>query len=775
MKRLLFIFLLVPSIAFADSSGSVPRTLFESLDNSVTGRPRTVEVTNGVLEDRGNSTFRLNITPISQDATSVTTDAYIPITVRPTTGDITISMTTADATHGGWVTQGDWLTWTNDRVSDDANLTSLAIIDQYTFPAADGGVGEVLTTNGTGTLSFQAVVGGVASVNEGTASPLEIGPTTGAVLITMQSADTTTAGYVSAADWNIWTNDRVSGDVVTSFVVDGDTPLIADPAINDVILTMTSADTSTAGYVSSADWNIWTNDRVSGDVVTSLAEGTASPIELSGSIDDIIITMTSADTSTPGYVSAADWNTWTNDRVSGDVVTSLTEGTACPIELSGSIDDVIVTMTSADTSTAGYVSAADWNTWVYDRVSGDAQLTTLGIANLYNFPVTDGSADETLITDGAGNVDWGPATAAGGHIISGDGYTSNVLLAIRAEGMVGATGMVDYSTYVGDGSYIETVGGLNITNVQKPFGSTAISFDAATSYIDVTSTRFDNISTFTLSFHIRYEVVQNAWVFDWGSTPADGITIWNEAAANEIHFKVGGTTYNTAWIPSANTWYHYALTRDSAGDVRFFVNGTQQGETQSDTTLLQMNDNTKHIGTYAGGTTVDVDGWMKDIVLTRECLWAANFTAPTTYLTDTTTAVVVLGDGESFPISGTTSVGLPTTEVCEATLYAPDGINDVLPIMRADSYRYPSGITIKKLSFTVSADTVYQLPFEEWAGDPPAYQNVIDTLSSDAVSAFSSDTTITDGAIDANDYVYIHVPDTDVDYIQCQVIYEVNP
>ena len=66
--------------------------------------------------------------------------------------------------------------------------------------------------------------------------------------------------------------------------------------------------------------------------------------------------------------------------------------------------------------------------------------------------------------------------------------------------------------------------------------------------------------------------------------------------------------------------------------------------------------------------------------------------------------------------------------------------------------------------------------FEEWAGDPPAAQNDIETVSTTATDSYKEVASgdIDDAAIDADDYIFLHVPSTDVDWIHVQIIYHVT-
>ena len=73
----------------------------------------------------------------------------------------------------------------------------------YTLPAADGTASQVLTTNGSGVLSWSTPAGSITSVG-GTAPISSSGGAT--PTISMTQSNTTTDGYLSSTDWNTFNN-----------------------------------------------------------------------------------------------------------------------------------------------------------------------------------------------------------------------------------------------------------------------------------------------------------------------------------------------------------------------------------------------------------------------------------------------------------------------------------------------------------------------------------------------------------------------------------------
>lgn len=117
---------------------------------------------------------------------------------------------------------------------------------------------------------------------------------------------------------------------------------------------------------------------------------------------------------------------------------------------------------------------------------------------------------------------------------------------------------------------------------------------------------------------------------------------------------------------------------------------------------------------------------------------------------------------------------IPAYQTIDALIFAPDGVNDAIPLMHVDAMVFPFGIELDQLSIGLPADAAYEMAFEEWAGDPIVLQNAIDTVITGAADGYMEETAITDAAIDADDYIYISIPATDVDWVHVQIIYHIN-
>lgn len=126
--------------------------------------------------------------------------------------------------------------------------------------------------------------------------------------------------------------------------------------------------------------------------------------------------------------------------------------------------------------------------------------------------------------------------------------------------------------------------------------------------------------------------------------------------------------------------------------------------------------------------------------------------------------------------NGTASRLIPTLLDVDKLIYAPDYINDQVPILHVDADIYPHGIKLVNVQITLPADAAYSMVFEEWAGDPPAAQNDIETITTTGSDSYMEvlTTSIDDSDIDADDYIFLDIPNTNVDWILCKVVYYVK-
>lgn len=112
------------------------------------------------------------------------------------------------------------------------------------------------------------------------------------------------------------------------------------------------------------------------------------------------------------------------------------------------------------------------------------------------------------------------------------------------------------------------------------------------SITDVSQTGLDLTTDFTIEAWVQFESNSTnqpiAYKFQSAGDERAYAFVWSQAASElRLSISSDGTSANTttqgvSWSPSTATWYHVAVVYDvSAGEATFYVNGIQQGATQT--------------------------------------------------------------------------------------------------------------------------------------------------------------------------------------------------
>jgi Concanavalin A-like lectin/glucanases superfamily len=211
-------------------------------------------------------------------------------------------------------------------------------------------------------------------------------------------------------------------------------------------------------------------------------------------------------------------------------------------------------------------------------------------------------------------------------------------LLLHCNGADGSTAFPDSSTVP---KTVTAVGNAQVDTAQSKFGGASALFDGTGDYLtlaDSTDWEFGN-GDFTIDFWVRFSNkglnAQEEFVSQYAGGANKG---WDFAYANGstlLRFNRSTTgsddvALSVTWAPADNTWYHVALTRNGA-DLRFFVNGTQQGATQNIGTATIFAPNAAlMVGSVISGGINNLAGWLDEVRISKGIArWTANFTPPT--------------------------------------------------------------------------------------------------------------------------------------------------
>jgi len=215
-------------------------------------------------------------------------------------------------------------------------------------------------------------------------------------------------------------------------------------------------------------------------------------------------------------------------------------------------------------------------------------------------------------------------------------------------------------------------GNAQISTAQSKFGGSSGLFDGTGDYLSMPSIAYPGVDTFTVEGHFRFTNVTSRptigiWQNDIGNSNLRHMVFFTTSShptePNRIFLGLGvGSPFAFPYVSytlTANTWFHFAVSRDSSNNIRFFINGTQQGSTQSSSREFFPSNTslTARIGSnsYDNG---DMYGYFDEFRVSKTARYTANFTAPTEpFINDTNTLLLIHANGANASTTFTDDVG----------------------------------------------------------------------------------------------------------------------
>jgi len=163
-------------------------------------------------------------------------------------------------------------------------------------------------------------------------------------------------------------------------------------------------------------------------------------------------------------------------------------------------------------------------------------------------------------------------------------------------------------------------------------------FDGTNDYISIPDSDDWNFGSgdFTMEAWVRYSSLSNDNIITQQGPSQKAFSFGRRNSGNVLRFVYttdgsSETSFESAWTPNLNTWYHVAACRDGS-DLRLFVDGTQVGSTHNiSSATIHNSTSTLCIGDDAngGGIGDPFHGFMDELRIVKgEALYTSNFTPP---------------------------------------------------------------------------------------------------------------------------------------------------
>jgi hypothetical protein len=184
---------------------------------------------------------------------------------------------------------------------------------------------------------------------------------------------------------------------------------------------------------------------------------------------------------------------------------------------------------------------------------------------------------------------------------------------------------------------LETVGNAQVSTSVKKYGTGSLYFDGTGDYLKIPKTDVYNLGNgdFTIEGWINFNVNQDSTVIarinnsgtgDWSFFYNSTVDKWRIVGSGQT------IQMSNTWVPTIGQWYYIAVCR-SGNNFYFFVDGVQQGTTQTNTVTFTFTDaNPTFVGALNDGT-LPLNGYIDDLRITKGLArYTANFTPPTAAL-----------------------------------------------------------------------------------------------------------------------------------------------
>jgi len=194
--------------------------------------------------------------------------------------------------------------------------------------------------------------------------------------------------------------------------------------------------------------------------------------------------------------------------------------------------------------------------------------------------------------------------------------------------------------------------GTKLVTAQSILGTSSCYFDGTDDYIALSGIP-QNVGTgdITIEGRFRFETLPSSgsvatFISNNNGAPAGGLLVglYNNSGNYQLLFQVANNflTSNNLTL-SINTWYHFAICRES-GIVYFFQDGIAKGSGSLSDSINRSA--TSYIGSRQETASLYFNGWMEEFRVSTNARWISGFTVPTViYISDIYTVLLCHFEG----------------------------------------------------------------------------------------------------------------------------------
>ena len=303
-------------------------------------------------------------------------------------------------------------------------------------------------------------------------------------------------------------------------------------------------------------------------------------------------------------------------------------------------------------SLLGTASYAVTSSYAMNGGSGGGSTPVVSVASLnnqtilYNFS----SSQEATITGlTLTNNNWGINVVEEWNSGSGDIYFNSCSLLCHFDSINSDGRFIDNSS---NNFVITSSGDAKLSTSQYKFGGASAYFDGTNDYLLIPDNNAFELgsSDFTLESFVYFVTLpssngyQSTIVSKWSTNNSSyEIYLYNTAGTYQLYltYSTNGTSATNLgvnWNPNIGQWYHIACVRSST-NIYFWVNGVQQGTTQSISGTLYNGTAPLEIGGFTlGSANTVLNGYLDELRITKGVArYTSSFTLPTVAFPNSTT------------------------------------------------------------------------------------------------------------------------------------------